>query len=106
MSNTVKRISKYSNASVAVNNMIADMEGMWDGFKCDSKIIADGKWGAHVIIIVPMEDEPEAFSKAYIFRKGEEYICMADFYYGEGSAFQGTEGTWYTINDYDEMVEA
>lgn len=106
MSSIVKRISKYSDASTAVNNMINEMTEMWDGFKCDGEIIPDCKWGAKVKVCIPMEDEPEAFTYAQLFRTGDEYICIVDFYIGENSAFQGTKGNWYTIDEYENMVEA
>jgi hypothetical protein len=106
MSNEVKRISKYSDASTAVNNMINDMQYMWDGFKCDGVIIPDQKWGAKVKVSIPMESDPESFCYAQIFRNGDEYICIVDFYIGEDSAFQGTQGNWYTVDDCYNLIPA
>lgn len=105
MSNEVKRISKYSDANTAVSNMINDMTGMWDGFKCDGNIISDAR-GAYVKVEIPLEDMPEAWTKAQLFRNGSEYICVVDFYIGEDSAFQGTQGNWYTVDDCWNLVEA
>ena len=106
MSNIVKRITDKTEAQQAVNNMIADMETMWDGFKSDGKINTDRKMGAWVKITVPMEDEPEAFTRAYLYAKDGEYVCIADFYEGEGYIATGTQGNEYTVNEYGEMEAA
>lgn len=105
MSNEIKRMPKYNNATRAVMNMIADMQDMWDGFKCNAEIISD-RSGAWVKVEIPMENEPEAWTRAMLFRNGEEYICVVDFYIGEDSAFQGTEGNWYTVDDCYNLIEA
>lgn len=104
MSNEVKRITKNSDAWRAVLNMMNDMQDMWDGFKCDGEIISDAR-GAYVKVEIPMEHQPDAWTKAQLFRNGSEYICVVDFYIGEHSAFQGTQGNWYVVDDCWNLVE-
>lgn len=107
MSNQVKRITNRTDAEQAVNNMLAEMEAMgWDGVRLASSIVTDRKMGAYVEVTVPIEDEPEATTYAFLFQKNGEYVCAADFYMGEGVAFTGTNGGQYTVNEYGDLVEA
>jgi hypothetical protein len=105
MSNEVKRVSKNSDAWRAVLNMMNEMREMWDGFSCDGEIISDRR-GAYVKVGIPLEEMPDAWTKAILFRNGDEYICMVDWYIGEDSAFRGTEDNWYTVDDCYNLIPA
>jgi hypothetical protein len=84
--------------------MMDEMASMWEGFQCNGEIIADRQRGAHVVIHVPLADCSDAFTHAYLFRNGDEFVCIADFYMGEGAEFRGTEGNWYTVDDCGVLV--
>lgn len=108
MSNEVKRITAASRPAIdqAIQQMIADMSDMWEGFECNGVVVPNAKWGAEVEFSYLDGDTAERWtSRAQIFRAGDEFICVADFYFGEDSAFQGTRGNWYTIDDSFNMIE-
>ena len=105
MSSTVKRITDKFTAQDAVNLMIKDMPGMWDGFPCDGNIVADRKWGAYVKINIPLDGEPDAWTVARLYRNGDAYVCVADFYVDEGSSHKGTDGNYYTIASTEDGEE-